>query len=100
MADKRTYQDRQNADPDFKEKQRQCMSKRRRLVKETLVAEAGGECIRCGYKRCINALEFHHRDPAEKEIRLTDRKLEVLRLEASKCDLLCANCHREAHAGV
>ena len=97
--EKRTYKDRSLTDPNFKAKQRICMSKRRKLVKKTLVEEAGGKCIKCGYNKCIAALEFHHRDPEEKEIRLTDRKLEILREEAKKCDLLCANCHRETHAG-
>jgi protein-arginine kinase activator protein McsA len=62
------------------------------------------KCVRCGYNKCIQALEFHHRDPNEKEAAISDivkkdyskeRALE----EMSKCDVLCANCHREEHFG-
>ena len=96
--EKRTYADRKKADPNFVSKQYAYMKRRRRKIKQTLVDEAGGKCIRCGYDECIAALEFHHRDPSEKEIRLTDRSMEKLRAEAAKCDLLCANCHRIVHS--
>src|ERR1700720_1771990 len=33
--------------------------RRRRRVKQTLVAEAGGRCQICHYSRCLAALEFH-----------------------------------------
>src|SRR6266568_8058 len=77
-----------------------CMSEgvaaRRRRVKEVLVAEAGGACVRCGYDRCAGSLQFHHRDPAQKRFQLggggLTRSLERLRGEAGKCVLLCANC--------
>lgn len=65
-----------------------------------LVAERGGRCERCGYDRCLAALEWHHRDPTAKEFALNDgatRSLERMREEVAKCDLLCANCHREVH---
>lgn len=42
--------------------------RRRRRVKEILVEEAGGRCRLCGYDRCVAALEFHHLDPATKEL--------------------------------
>lgn len=71
----------------------------RRRAKETLVSEAGGKCIRCGYNKCMRALVFHHRDPTTKEfnIRTSIRALDKLRKEAAKCDLLCSNCHAEIH---
>jgi DNA-binding CsgD family transcriptional regulator len=49
------------------------VTKRRRRVKEILVAEAGGKCILCGYDRCVAALEFHHRDRANKRFELSER---------------------------
>jgi transposase len=80
------------------------VAKRRRRVKQTLVEEAGGVCIGCGYSRCIAALEFHHLVPSEKSFTLSHRgvarSLEKARAEASKCVLLCANCHAEVEAGV
>ncbi len=78
--------------------------KRRRNVKRALVEEAGGRCVVCGYNRCIAALEFHHLDRAEKRFSLSERGLarsmEKARLEASKCALLCSNCHSEVEAGM
>ncbi len=47
-------------------------------------------------------LEFHHRDPRSKEFAIGSdgipRSRERVRAELAKCDLLCANCHRERHA--
>ena len=75
----------------------------RRRSKEKLVAEAGGKCIRCGYHRCLAALQFHHRDREIKEFHLSNsgvpRAFVRLREEAAKCDLLCANCHAEVEVG-
>lgn len=67
--------------------------------KELLVREAGGKCVRCGYDKCLQALQFHHRDPATKAFSLAGgiKALEVMRAEAAKCDLVCANCHAEVH---
>jgi hypothetical protein len=59
-------------------------------------------CMVCNYKRCPAALDPHHRDPGEKEFSIGSAKarnvsLEKLRIELEKCDILCANCHRELH---
>jgi transposase-like protein len=76
----------------------------RQKVKTTLVQEAGGACVICGYSRAIHALEFHHLDPEQKRLALSAQgvtySLDVLRAEAQKCVLLCANCHREVEHGV
>ena len=74
------------------------MASRRRL-KVKAVAYLGGSCIRCGYNKCIDALEFHHRDPELKTAQI-GRYLWVIHTpealaEIAKCDLVCANCHRE-----
>ncbi len=78
--------------------------RRRRKVKQMLVEEAGGVCVGCGYSRCIAALEFHHLVPSEKSFSLSHRgvarSLDKARAEASKCVLLCADCHAEVEAGV
>lgn len=59
----------------------------------------GGKCIRCGYNKCIKALEFHHIDPNKKDFTISNDNFKVLEAvkEAKKCILLCANCHRELH---
>jgi hypothetical protein len=79
------------------------VAERRRAVKRILVSEAGGCCSRCGYDRCIAALQFHHLDPATKSFTLSKngatQSIERAREEARKCILLCANCHAEVEAG-
>jgi transposase len=78
--------------------------RRRRKVKQLLVAEAGGCCQLCGYDRYVGALEFHHVDPARKSFGLSIRGLTpsiaTLRVEAQKCVLLCSNCHAEVEGGL
>ncbi len=82
----------------------EAVSRRRRRVKEILVAEAGGKCAICGYDRCIGALQFHHREPAKKRFALAgggfSRSLASARVEAEKCVLLCSNCHAEVEAAM
>ena len=77
---------------------------RRRRVKRTLVDEAGGRCVVCGYDRYVGALEFHHLDPEQKTLAISTNgitlALEALRAEAAKCVLLCSNCHAEVEGGV
>jgi hypothetical protein len=82
----------------------EAVARRRRNGKRTLVEEAGGKCLICGYDRYQGALQFHHVDPATKEFvvsrRGVTRSIEELRAEAKKCVLLCANCHAEVEAGI
>lgn len=73
----------------------------RKAMKKQAVKMRGGKCERCGYDKCIGALQFHHRNPEEKKFGLSMNGIthswnEYL-LEVEKCDLLCANCHAEAH---
>ncbi len=79
------------------------VSERRRVIKRTLVAEAGGACDLCGYERYVGALHFHHLDPSEKAFTLSlggvTKSITAIREEAGKCVLLCANCHAEVEAG-
>jgi transposase len=78
--------------------------RRRREVKRALVEEAGGACVLCGYDRSLAGLHFHHVDRAEKSFALSrqgvTRSLVAARAEASKCVLLCSNCHAEVEAGT
>ena len=73
---------------------------KQREVRE-LVASLKTQCSLCGetHPAC---LQFHHRNPAEKQfdIALAARKkpsLETLMAEVAKCEVLCANCHAKLH---
>jgi transposase len=82
----------------------EAVSRRRRKVKEILVAEAGGRCVICGYDRHPCVLEFHHRDRETKRLMGSARgasyALNALREEAKGCVLLCSNCHAEVENGL
>lgn len=70
--------------------------------KRDLVKALGGRCSTCGYNRCLAALSFHQKDPADKRFpldmrHLTNRTWKAILAEASKCTLLCLNCHAEVH---
>lgn len=74
----------------------------KRRMKHLLVQYKGGKCENCGYDKCEAALQFHHRNPEEKEFNLSHINfatydIEKLYEEIDKCDLLCANCHAEIH---
>ena len=77
---------------------------RRKKLKLLLVEYKGNKCERCGYDKCVDALDFHHLDPLQKEFGLSHkgltRSIDKLKAEADKCILVCANCHREIHAGI
>lgn len=73
---------------------------RRNRLKEELVNYKGGKCEICGYYKCINALEFHHLDPTQKDFTISQYdtlSIEKLKYEVDKCMLVCSNCHRELH---
>lgn len=75
-------------------------AKQYKIRKLKAIAYKGGKCQRCGYDKCVAALDFHHRDPSEKEfqwVRLRRLRWDRVLAELDKCDLLCANCHREVH---
>jgi transposase len=80
------------------------VQRRRRELKRILVEEAGGKCLLCGYDRTLSGLHFHHVDPTQKAFALSrqgvTRSLAAARAEASKCVLLCSNCHAEVEAGT
>lgn len=69
--------------------------------KKKAIELKGGGCSRCGYNKYYGALEFHHTNPDEKEHSWSSlRRMSWGRVidELEKCELLCANCHREHHA--
>lgn len=77
-------------------------SEMRKKIKQWAIQYKGGNCENCGYNKCSEALEFHHKNPKEKDFSISDRNLTLhwneIKKELDKCSLLCANCHREEHS--
>ena len=71
-------------------------------AKSKLVEYKGGKCEKCGYNKCVDALDFHHRNPDEKDFSIGGKSwsFERLKNEVDKCILVCANCHREIHYNI
>ena len=72
----------------------------RNNMKKQAVKLLGGKCCICGYNKCIDALEFHHKDPSIKEFKLgsgNTMSWKEYKAEALKCMLVCSNCHKEIH---
>jgi len=76
------------------------ISKRNKKLKA--VEYKGGKCEKCGYNKCLRALQFHHIDPKTKEFGISyagglTKNWKDLKPELDKCMLLCSNCHFEEH---
>jgi 5-methylcytosine-specific restriction endonuclease McrA len=97
VAERRTYADRRNYLID-------AVRKRRKIVRFKALTYKGGRCQRCGYDRCMEALEFHHLTSTKKDFGISSkgytRSWDKIRAELEKCLLLCANCHREVHSSL
>jgi hypothetical protein len=80
-------------------------TKRLHQIKIDLIVQAGSQCVACGFEfdgDCLSVFDFHHRDPNFKELSLNQNSFnkvskDKLYDEVKKCDLLCANCHRQLH---
>ena len=56
-------------------------------------------CADCGHSFPYYVMDYHHRDAADKEFKLSRALSNTMAwsrilAEVAKCDLLCANCHR------
>ena len=62
-------------------------------------------CSFCNYKKCSEALQFHHIDKSTKLFGISNKlskknnlspiKWKEIKSEIKKCIILCANCHAE-----
>ncbi len=83
------------------EKQKQAQRdhmRRKRLARRKIFFE-GKKCERCGFDDA-RALEYHHKDPSEKEFtigQIMASPIHVIEKEIEKCELICANCHTIDH---
>jgi hypothetical protein len=76
----------------------------RRELKQRAVAYMGSTCGECDRHGRPAVFEFHHIDATEKDFGISRsgiiRAWDKIVAELEKCVMLCANCHREVHAGV
>ena len=76
----------------------------RRVTKARAVAFMGGTCFGCGASHANSVFEFHHLNAWDKEFGISQdgamRSWQKVVTELAKCVMLCANCHREVHAGI
>ncbi len=83
------------------EQKREDGRKRRRVIKDFIHNyKKDKQCLICGFNKNTDILVFHHRNPENKEFKISQRNtstIDVLTEEIKKCDLLCPNCHRELH---
>jgi hypothetical protein len=49
----------------------EAVAKRRKRIRLKAIEALGGKCIICGYNKYPEVLEFHHRDPAQKEFSIS-----------------------------
>lgn len=90
----------------MKNRCKQCHNKRgyesqKKKIMEYAASRGQIACSVCGYDRTFAALEWHHRNPEEKDPTWNRGwNMQRLKDELDKCDLVCANCHREIHAGL
>lgn len=61
-----------------------------------------GKCGHCSVVDDPVIYDFHHLDPSKKDFILTNKIRSWKRtiVEAEKCVMLCAPCHRKLHAGL
>ena len=82
------------ADPSKKKAYQRAKREEYKAWAQEIKLERG--CARCGYNEHACALDFNHLDPNEKGYRISSdvTTKEKLLEEVSKCEVLCANCHR------
>ena len=76
----------------------------RRNTKIRAVAMFGATCYGCESEFISAVFEFHHWSAQTKEFGVAaeglNRPWPKVAAELAKCVMLCANCHREVHAGI
>jgi hypothetical protein len=71
----------------------------RKAMRELTKAAKAVPCMDCGNEYPYYVLDFDHREPAVKKHNISRLSrfpsLKALQEEINKCDVVCANCHRE-----
>lgn len=76
-----------------------------KALKEKLIAYKDNKCADCQYTfngKNHTVFDLHHLNPHDKDIEVSkligNRAWKSVLIEADKCDMLCANCHRLRHS--
>ena len=73
----------------------------RTFRKLRIVLELGGQCLACGYKKNLAALDVHHPSRELKDSNWANlirrSRWDVVKKGLEGCTLLCRNCHMETH---
>lgn len=80
---------------------RRSKAQRERAKKHIWSIKEKSICKECGEDHPAT-LDFHHKDPNEKEITANAMikmkwSIDNINRELAKCDILCSNCHRKFH---
>lgn len=74
------------------------VDKRRKELRDFSIQLKSVPCMDCNKEYPYYVMDFDHRDSSIKEYNLSQMRFsskEKFLEEASKCDIVCANCHRE-----
>lgn len=89
----------------FPEPYKERAKQRNKEIKEMVDKLKSEPCTDCGASFPPYVMDFDHRDPSQKSdivSRMVRRAVAVKTIldEIAKCDLVCANCHRERTFGL
>lgn len=101
QCSKRISQRSAENNPEKVKARRALVQKRRTEKYHAWKAERGCAC--CPERDPV-CLDLHHLDPRQKDMAPSDlirfKGWEAFLVEAAKCVVVCANCHRKIHAGT
>lgn len=73
--------------------------RQRRRLKDYIAEQKAKPCMDCGRPYPPYVMDFDHREPSKKEFEIArlflTHSLKIIDRELAKCDVVCANCHRE-----
>ena len=87
-----------NAAERYKNRPADYLSWKQRILKE----HKSVPCAACGETFPWQCMDFHHKNPEEKEFTISsiNGTRDQLETEISKCYVLCCMCHRKLHANL
>jgi hypothetical protein len=83
-----------------KEKVSATRRRRRQRITEAINLIKSNPCTDCGVQYPPHVMDFDHIEPSNKSydihrLKSDGASVEAIKKEISKCELVCANCHRE-----